>query len=497
MEYYENGGDAVATLSWSSPSLPKQIIPPSALFPPPSTVPPTVNLLNPVDGNVFTPGSNIAILATAGDSDGFITKVDFYATSTKIGSAASTPYLLTWSNVVAGTYTLTAVAYDDVGASTISTGVTIAVTSGTQGLVGQYYDNIDLTNPKVTRTDTNVNFNWGTGSPDPLIGPDTFSVRWTGKVKPQFSQTYTFYTTTDDGVRLYVNGQLIIDKWVDQSPTEWTGTIALTGGQFYDIKLEYYENGGGALATLSWSSSSQSKQIIPTSALFAGTPGNQPPVVSVGVSQTVTLPSPAILTGTITDDGLPNPPGATTALWSVVGGPGSVNWGDIHATNTTASFSAAGTYVLRLTANDSIFSVSADTIVTVNSPLTPFEQWQMQHFGCTNCPEAAAEADPDGDGFSNMQEYLAGTDPTNSSSAMRITSIRAEGDDLRVSWTVVSNRTYEVQVAVDSADAGFTNEFVNLATVVVPLDAVIAETNHIDSGAMTNAARYYRVRLAP
>jgi RHS repeat-associated protein len=148
---------------------------------------------------------------------------------------------------------------------------TTPVGSGT-GLQAQYFDNMNFTNLKVTRTDATVNVDWGGGTPDGSIGVDTFTTRWTGKVEPQYSQTYTFYTQTDDGVRLWVNGQLIIDKWIDQGPTEWSGQITLTAGQRYDIRMDFYENGGGAMATLSWSSASQAKQIIPQSRLYL--PGN-------------------------------------------------------------------------------------------------------------------------------------------------------------------------------------------------------------------------------
>lgn len=144
---------------------------------------------------------------------------------------------------------------------------TVPVAAGT-GLRGQYFDNINFTGLKVTRTDATVNYDWGGGTPDPNIGVDTFTVRWEGKVEPQFSQTYTFYTFTDDGVRLWVNGQLLIDKWIDQGPTEWSGQIALTAGQRYDIVMEFYEHGGGATAKLSWSSASQPKQIIPQARLY-------------------------------------------------------------------------------------------------------------------------------------------------------------------------------------------------------------------------------------
>ncbi len=136
------------------------------------------------------------------------------------------------------------------------------------GLQGDYFDNIDFTAYTLSRLDATVDFNWGSGSPDPSIGVDTFSVRWTGQVQPQYSQTYTFYTNSDDGIRLWVNGQLVVNNWTDHGPTENSGTIALVANQRYDIILEFYENGGGAVAQLSWSSSSQAKQIIPTNRLF-------------------------------------------------------------------------------------------------------------------------------------------------------------------------------------------------------------------------------------
>lgn len=204
MEFYENGGQAVAKLLWSSQSQAKEIISQSQLF---TTSGPPV----PTPTSTPTPT----------------------ATNTPTPTPTPTPS---------------------------STG---------DGLQGIYFDNMNFTGTSIIRIDPTVNFNWGAGSPNPAIGPDTFSVRWTGFVLPQYSQTYTFYTYTDDGVRLWVNNQQIINKWVDQSPKEWSGTIALSAGQKYAVKMEYYENGGGAVSKLWWSSSSQTKQIIPQNRLFS------------------------------------------------------------------------------------------------------------------------------------------------------------------------------------------------------------------------------------
>jgi hypothetical protein len=96
-------------------------------------------------------------------------------------------------------------------------------------------------------------------------------------------------------------------------------------------------------------------------------PQNQAPSVNAGPSQTITLPSTATLTGTVTDDGLPTPPGVVTSTWSKVSGPGTVTFANASAASTTASFSQAGTYVLRLTATDGELSRSSDLTITVTA----------------------------------------------------------------------------------------------------------------------------------
>lgn len=136
------------------------------------------------------------------------------------------------------------------------------------GLYGEYFDNINLSNRKLTRTDATVNFDWGSGSPDALIGADTFSVRWTGWVHAPSSGSYSFHTVSDDGVRLWVNNQLLINNWTPHGATENSGSVTLTAGKKYDIKLEYYENGGLAVIKLSWTPPGLAKQIIPQERLY-------------------------------------------------------------------------------------------------------------------------------------------------------------------------------------------------------------------------------------
>ncbi|HLB24271.1 MAG TPA: PQQ-dependent sugar dehydrogenase [Dehalococcoidia bacterium] len=114
------------------------------------------------------------------------------------------------------------------------------------GWTGQYYNNKNLTgSPVFTRTkEPDPAFYWGDGSPDPAIDPDTFSARWTQTMN--FNEgVYEFTTRSDDGARVYVDGQLILDYWIDQPGVEHTANMQLTSGP-HTVVVEYYENDGGA-----------------------------------------------------------------------------------------------------------------------------------------------------------------------------------------------------------------------------------------------------------
>ncbi|MDT7780152.1 MAG: hypothetical protein QOC99_2664 [Acidobacteriota bacterium] len=139
------------------------------------------------------------------------------------------------------------------------------------GIQGEYFDNEDFTEQKLTRLDATVNFNWpenGQSSPDPQINGDTFSVRWTGQVKPLYSESYTFSMVSDEGVRLWVDGKLLIDHWTGHVSTEDSGQITLKAGKKYDIKIEFHETTGDAVAKLQWESNHQTKQVVPQSQLY-------------------------------------------------------------------------------------------------------------------------------------------------------------------------------------------------------------------------------------
>jgi len=136
------------------------------------------------------------------------------------------------------------------------------------GLVGQYFAGTDLTTLKLTRLDHTINFIWNYRSPDVSLPAIHYSVRWTGKVQPQYSETYTFSAASHDGIRVWVNGQKLIDNWTDHPITADKGAIALEAGRLYDIKVEHYQNTGSARCQLLWSSASQGAQIVPAAHLF-------------------------------------------------------------------------------------------------------------------------------------------------------------------------------------------------------------------------------------
>jgi hypothetical protein len=155
---------------------------------------------------------------------------------------------------------------NNTGASRLSSG-------NGNGLFAEYFNNTTLSGaPALTRIDQTVDFTWLNGSPGAGIGSDGFSARWYGYVQPLETETYTFETQTNDGVRLWVGSAPpaapLIDHWVDQNAI-WTADIALNRGEKYWIEMHFYENSGEAQAVLRWSSPNTAYGAIPLNQLFA------------------------------------------------------------------------------------------------------------------------------------------------------------------------------------------------------------------------------------
>jgi len=138
------------------------------------------------------------------------------------------------------------------------------------GLHGDYYDNQWLLQtPVISRIDPTISFAWGTG----LItqfGRDYVSARWSGKIKAPTTETYTLYLLADDGARLWIDHNKVIDTW-DVTGVEQMTTISFTKDHFHDIRVEFKEERGPANIQLRWSSFSQPKQTIPADRLYHAT----------------------------------------------------------------------------------------------------------------------------------------------------------------------------------------------------------------------------------
>jgi hypothetical protein len=254
---------------------------------------------------------------------------------------------------------------------------TAAAGHGT-GLQGQYWTNTSAsvftnasfnTAATLVRTDAVVNFNWGTGGPDPSIGPTNFTARWTGTVQAQYNETYTFTTVADDGVRLWVNGQLLVNDWnTHTSPATNSGTITLNSQQIYNIQMDYFQGGGNASVQLLWSSASTALAVVPQTQLYPYT--NPPPtvVITSPANSATNLTATASVTIGAMADAPYNPISRVdfytnnVFLGTVTNSP----YAPLYA--VTATGLAAGNYTLTAVATDGsgLVSTSATVNITVN-----------------------------------------------------------------------------------------------------------------------------------
>ncbi len=157
------------------------------------------------------------------------------------------------------------------------------------GLTAQYFTNSSATysssanfNPAnlvLTRTDPTIDFTWSNTSGLPIPSSGYYTVRWTGQIQPEYTETYYFDAFTDDGVKLWVNDQLVIDSWAARGAADAFGSIQLLAGVRYDVQMDYFNGGGGGGAHLSWYSASQPKQVVPATRLYPSSTAPAPSAV--------------------------------------------------------------------------------------------------------------------------------------------------------------------------------------------------------------------------
>ncbi|HUJ08459.1 MAG TPA: glycosyl hydrolase family 28 protein [Verrucomicrobiae bacterium] len=188
-----------------------------------------------------------------------------------------------------------------------------------------------------------------------------------------------------------------------------------------------------------------------------------------------------------------NSSGTITSNFWDFGDGGTTNF--TAPTNVSHTYQANGTYTVTLIVTGPS-GASTNMQVGLITVLSQFQAWQVRYFGSTNNPAADPNADPDGDGMNNMQEFLANTDPTNSASTLRIVSAVQTDNDVLINWTCGPGTTNALQRSSGDAGGGYsTNNFSDICTVT---NSVGPTTNFLDVGVATNVpSLYYRVRLVP
>ena len=247
------------------------------------------------------------------------------------------------------TYAYSVKAFDAAGNySTASNSITVTTPAAlpppsscpgpaTGAFTGCYYPDIDLSGtPTLIRTDSQVNFDWGASSPDPSLPAGNFSVRWQGNFTFT-AGTYTFSALTSDGMRVYLDSDVLIDRWHDQQTALYRVQQTVTAG-VHLVTVEYYEHTGWSAANVTWQNITPATQ-PPTIQSFAATPS------SVNAGQPSTL------------------------AWTVAGATSITidqGIGDVSSA-TSISVSPAQTTTYTLTASNSAGSVSAKATVTVST----------------------------------------------------------------------------------------------------------------------------------
>lgn len=293
MEFFEHSRGAVSRLYWQTPSRnSRHVVPQSQLYP---TVTPKVlstNLENPCDNTTSDLIVQYNTSMKTGNSNNSAERIRNYSLSPNVTitniqaiSSANEQFRLTLDQRLAPntSYTLTISDVNSADNTSIAPNPSqTQITTTGVGLKADYWNfyvvnngyNFPTTSANLTRIDADINFNWGEGSPANNISGDGFAVRWTGSVLAPTTGNYRFSTLSDDGVRLWVDDQLVIDNWTLHGPTyDDSPTVQLTAGKRYNIRMEFFEHSIGAVAQLLWRTpNDNNRQIIPTSALSPCSP---------------------------------------------------------------------------------------------------------------------------------------------------------------------------------------------------------------------------------
>lgn len=120
------------------------------------------------------------------------------------------------------------------------------------GLMGTYYRGAHFDHPVLTRQDSAINFNWSAGSPAAGIPADRYSVRWTGTLRAPVSGSYHFSAQASEGIRVWVDNQLVVESWPSGRAKHFEGSLTLQAGRRYDVWVDYYNGRASGKVKLLW-----------------------------------------------------------------------------------------------------------------------------------------------------------------------------------------------------------------------------------------------------
>lgn len=377
--------------------------------------------------------------------------------------------------------------------SALSVKYTMTSPGSGNGLKGDYFNAENLTDYKITRVDETVNFDWKNKEPMPEINKDQFSVRWTGQVEARLTEEYTFYTESHGGIRLWVDGQLLLDDWDAHNQTHQSGSISLRAGKRYDIRLEYNESNGVSRAELYWSSESQPKEIIPKSQLYpVGIPQD---VTAAPREYSITLNWDAYSQATAYEvevDGIVADAGAGTSFTHNGLVPGTLHTYRVRAISGTLTGDWSQTVTARtilgipsnvsLEATETSISVSWDPVIGAvgydveiegividNGANTNFEHSDLEPGSLHTYRIRARSEAADGSWTSLQKKWTLPGIPQN----IQLTST---GSSITIGWDPVTGATgYDVEVQGTPVNAG-------------------PDTKYTNTGLTPNLQQTYRVR---
>ncbi len=304
-----------------------------------------------------------------------------------------------------------------------------------------------------------VTYNWTAGTP--TGNASTNGGLWARGAGTGYQITVPADTTLQT-LKLYVGvwaaGGRLEAVLSDGSAADYIDTSVsnLSGTTNAVYTLNYQAASDGQTLTVRWTVNSTANAWsnatfqAATLAASGGAPTNQTPTVNAGNDQTITLPNSVSLSGTATDDGLPNPPATLATTWSKLSGPGTVNFGNANSLNTTASFSQAGTYVLRLTANDGELSTIDDVSITVNSASGSSSEFQISHSAAYAQFVSHIATDPNGNFIVVWQSNVEGGNAWDIFARRYNAAGIAQGNAFQVN-TFTANNQFVPRVATDSS----------------------------------------------